>query len=71
MKITLIKIDLQCSTATHQSTLTPILDFFLSSEVATTWQTDNITHKLKLRSFHNSTHLQVYSADFHPGMNYA
>jgi len=27
--------------------LTPILDFFLLSEVATTWQTDGAAHKLK------------------------
>jgi len=57
MKITLIELDLQYSTATHQSALTPILDFFLSSEVATTQQTDGIAHKLKPRSFYKSAHL--------------
>jgi len=35
------------------------------------WQTDGAAHKLKLRSFHKSTHLQVYSVDFHPGVNCA
>ena len=69
MKITLIKLDLQCSTAIHQSALTPISDFFLSSEVATMWQTDSAAYKLKPRSFHKSAHLQVYSIDFHPNVN--
>ena len=54
MKITLIELDLQCSTATYQLALTPILDFFLLSEVVTTWQTDGTAHKLKPRSFHKS-----------------
>ena len=49
-----------------KSALTPILDFFLSSEVVTTWQTDSAAHKLKPRSFHKSTQLQVHLADFHP-----
>ena len=71
MKITLIKLDLQCSIATHQSALTLISDFFLLSEVVITWQTDGTAYKLKPRSFHKSTHLQVYSADFHPGVNHA
>ena len=70
MKITLIELNLQCSTAIHQLALTLILDFFLLSEVATTQQTDGTAHKLKPRSFHKSAHLQVYSADFHPGVNY-
>ena len=35
MKITLIELNLWCSIATYQSVLTPILDFFLSSEVTT------------------------------------
>jgi len=39
---------------THQLALTPILDFFSSSEVATTWQTDSTAHKLKPRLFHKS-----------------
>ena len=68
MKITLIELDLQCSIATHQS---PISDFFLSSEVATIWQTDSVAYKLKPRLFHKSTHLQIYSADFHSGINHA
>ena len=51
---------------THQSALTPILDFFPSSEVVTIWQTDGTAHKLELRSFHKSTHLLVHSVDFHP-----
>ena len=37
--------------ATHSSALTSISDFFPSSEVATTWQTDGAAHKLKPRSF--------------------
>jgi len=37
MKITLIELDPQYLMATHQLALTPILDFFLSSEVATMW----------------------------------
>jgi len=57
--------------ATHQSALTPISDFFLSSEVATMWQIDSTAHKLKPRSFHKSAYLQVYSANFHPGVNHA
>jgi len=61
MKITLIELDLWCSIATHQSALTSILDFFLSSEVVITWQTDGAAHKLKLRLFHKSTHLWVHS----------
>jgi len=69
MKITLIELDLQCSTATYQSALTPILDFFLSSEVATMWQTDGAAYKLKPRSFHKSVHLRVHSADFYPSVN--
>jgi len=47
--------------ATHQSVLTPTWTFSSSSEVA--------AHKLKPRLFHKSTHLQVYSADFHSGVN--
>ena len=57
MKITLIELDLWCSTAIHQSALTPILDFSLSSEVATMQQTDGVVHKLKPRSFCKSAHL--------------
>ena len=57
MKITLIELDLQYSMATHQSALTPISDFFLSSEVVTTWQTDGAVHKLKSRLFHKSAYL--------------
>ena len=71
MKITLIELNLWCSMATHQSALTPISDFFLSSEVATTWQTDGTAHKLKPRSFYKSTHPQVHSVNFHPGVNHA
>jgi len=70
MKITLIELNLWCSTVTHQSVLTSISDFFPSSEVATTWQTDGAAHKLKPRLFHKSAHLQVYSVDFHPGVNH-
>ena len=69
MKITLIELDLQCSTATHQSTLTPISDFFLLSEVVTMQQMDSTAYKLKPRLFHKSAHLQVHSTDFHPGVN--
>jgi len=34
---------------THQSALTPISDFFPSSEVAMTWQTDGVCYDLKLK----------------------
>ena len=71
MKITLIELNLQYLTVTHQSALTPISDFSLSSEVATTHHTDGTAYKLKPRSFHKSTHLQVHSADFHPDVNHA
>jgi len=57
MKITLIELDIQYSMMTYQSALTPILDFFLLSEVVTMQQTDNIAHKLKLRLFYKSTYL--------------
>jgi len=57
MKITLIELDLWCSMVTYQSALTLISDFFLPSEVATTWQIDSAAHKLKLRSFHKFAHL--------------
>ena len=40
--------------AIHQSVLTPISDFFPSSEVVTTQQTNGTAHKLKPRSFHKS-----------------
>ena len=56
---------------TYQSALIPILDFSLSSEVATTWQTDGTAYKLKPRLFHKSAHLQVHSVDFHLSVNYA
>ena len=46
--------------------LTPLLDFSLSSEVATMWQINSTAHKLKPRSFYKSTHLWVHLADFHP-----
>jgi len=65
MKIILIELNLQCSTVTHQSALTPILDFFLLPEVATMQQTDSAAHKLKPRLFYKSTHLQVLLADFY------
>ena len=35
------------------------------------WQTDGVAHKLKPRSFHKSTHLQVHSVDFYPSVNHA
>ena len=57
--------------ATHQSVLTPTQTSSPSSEVETTRQTDGIAHKLKPRSFHKSTHLQVHSADFHSSVNCA
>ena len=71
MKITLIELDLQCSTATHQSTLTPISDFFLLSEVVTMQQMDSTAYKLKPRLFHKFAQLQVHSVDFHPSVNCA
>ena len=72
MKITLIELNLWCSTATYQSALTLISDLFLflSSEVAIMWQTDGAVHKLKPRSFHKSAHLRVHSVDFYPSMNH-
>ena len=69
MKITLIELDPQCSTVTHQSALTPILDFFTSSEVVITWQTDGTAHKLKPRLFHKSAYLWVHFVDFHSSVN--
>ena len=57
--------------ATHQSALTPILDFFPSSEVAIMQQTDGVAYKLKPRSFYKSAHLWVHSANFYPGVNHA
>ena len=57
MKITLIELNLWCSTATYQSALTSISGFSLSSEVVTTWQTDSAVHKLKPRSFHKFAYL--------------
>ena len=56
--------------ATHQSVLTSTQTFSPLSKVATTQQTDGTAHKLKLRSFHKSTHLWVHSADFHPSINH-
>ena len=53
----------------HQLALTSISDFFLSSEVVTMQQTDGVAYKLKLRSFHKSTHLWAHFVDFHPGVN--
>ena len=70
MKITLIELNLQYLMATYQLALTPISDFFPSSEVATMQQTDGTAHKLKPRSFHKSAHLQVHSVDFHSSMNH-
>jgi len=57
--------------ATHQSVLTPTQTFFPLSEFVITWQTDSAAHKLKPRSFHESAHLWVHSADFHPSVNCA
>ena len=57
MKITLTELDLQYSMATHQSALTPILDFFFPPEVVTTQQTDSTAYMLKPRSFYKSAHL--------------
>jgi len=54
---------------TPHPVLTPTRTFSSSFEVATTQQTDGTAHKLK--SFHKSAHLRVYSADFHPSMNHA
>ena len=47
---------------THHLVLTSISDFFPSSEVATTRQTDSAVHKLKPRSFHKSAYFQVHSS---------
>ena len=66
MKIILIELNLQCSTAIYQSVLTPILDYFLPSKVVTMWQTDSAVHKLKLRLFNKSIHFQANLTDFHP-----
>ena len=57
MKIILIELDLQYSTVIHQSVLIPISDFFLSSKVVTTQQTDSAAYKLKPRSFYKFAHL--------------
>ena len=57
MKITLTELDLQCSMATHQLALTPILDFFFPPEVVTMQQTDSTAYMLKPRSFCKSAHL--------------
>ena len=70
-KIILIELNLWYSMATHQLALTPISDFFLSSEVATMQQIDSIVYKLKPRLFYKFVHLQVYFVDFHPGVNCA
>ena len=53
-----------------KSAFTPILDFFLLSEVVTTWQTDDVAHKLKPRLFHKSAQLWVHLVDFHPSVNH-
>ena len=42
-----------------------ISDFFFLLEIITMWQIDGAAYKLKPRSFHKSTHLQVHIADFH------
>ena len=52
MKITLIELDLQCSTVIYQSVLTSISDFIFLSEVMTIQQIDGIAHKLNPRLFH-------------------
>ena len=75
MKIILIELDLQCSTAIHQLALNSISDFIHSSEVVTIWQTDSTAYKLKPRMFHkfvspsteftHSAHHQANSADFY------
>ena len=49
--------------------ITPILDFFLISEVAIIWQTDSTAHKLKPRLFHKFAHLRVHPVDFHSSVN--
>jgi len=61
MKITLIELDLWCSMVIHQSALTSILDFSLSSEVVIIWQTDDAAHKLKPRSFYKSILVDFHS----------
>jgi len=71
MKIILIELDLQCSMVTHLISTHSHLDFFLPSEVVTTWQTDSAAHKLKPRSFHKSAQVWVHLVDFHPGVNCA
>jgi len=60
MKIILIELDLQYSTAIHQSALIPISDFFLPSEVATTQQIDSTVYKLKPRPFYRFTSLSQF-----------
>ena len=51
---------------------TPISTHFHSDFLSFIWScTDGAAHKLKLRSFHKSAHLQVHPADFHPGVNHA
>ena len=46
------------------SVLTSILDFFFSSKVVTTWQTDCAIYKLKPRSFYKFTYLYTKTVDF-------
>ena len=55
---------------THQSALTPISDFFPTSEVVTMWQTDSAAHKLKPRLSYKSAHFRVHPVDFYPGINH-
>ena len=56
--------------ATHQSILTPISDFFLTSEVMTIQQIDSTVYKLKPRLFYKYVYLQDHPVDFHPGVNH-
>ena len=57
INIILIELNLWCSMVTYKSVLTPLLDFFLPSKVATMQQTDSTAYKLKPRSFNKSAHL--------------
>ena len=60
MKITFIELNLQCSMMIHQSVLISILDFLLSSEVATMQQSDSVAYKLKPRLFISEPTLQTF-----------
>ena len=48
---------------------TPISTYSHLRLLSIIWSCDHTAYKLKPRSFYKSTHLWVYFADFHPGVN--